>query len=153
MKLYEIEEAILECVDTETGEIIDIEKLEALSIERDAKIESICLWIKNLKAEEEALKAEKDAFDKRMKAVKNKKESLTNFISSYLAGMKFKTTKVYVSFGKSERLEVDDITKIPEKYLKHKEPDVDKTGLKKALNEGQAIEGVHIQECLNIQIK
>lgn len=37
MTLYEIDSAIMDCVDEETGEIIDLEKLEALNIERDKK--------------------------------------------------------------------------------------------------------------------
>lgn len=59
MNLYEIDSAILDCVDAETGEIFDMDKFEELSLTRDAKVENICLWIKNLKAEAEALKAEK----------------------------------------------------------------------------------------------
>ena len=31
MTLYEIDSAIMDCVDEETGEIIDLEKLEALN--------------------------------------------------------------------------------------------------------------------------
>ena len=37
MKLYEIDEAIMACVDAETGEIVDAEKLEALLIEKEEK--------------------------------------------------------------------------------------------------------------------
>ena len=65
MNLYEIDSEILGCVDITTGEIFDEDKFEELSLSREAKIENICLWIKNLKAEIEALKAEKDAFAKR----------------------------------------------------------------------------------------
>lgn len=41
MTLYEIDSTIMDCVDEETGEIIDLEKLEALNIERDKKVEGI----------------------------------------------------------------------------------------------------------------
>lgn len=34
MKLYEIEQAIMDCIDMETGEIIDAEKLDQLQMER-----------------------------------------------------------------------------------------------------------------------
>ena len=76
MNLYEIDAEILGCVDVETGEIFDIDKFEELSMARDAKVENICLWIKNLKAEVEALKAEKDSFAQRQKSAENKMESL-----------------------------------------------------------------------------
>lgn len=153
MNLYEIDSAILDCVDVETGEIFDVEKFEELQLTREAKIENICLWIKNLKAEAEALKAEKEAFDKRKKAAENKMESLKRYISCYLEGTAFESTKVKVSFRKSEALEVLDVYKIPEEYLKYKEPDVDKTALKKAIKEGQTIEGAVVVENYNIQIK
>ena len=43
MNLYEIEKEIMSCVDMETGEIIDCEKLDALTMERYQKIENIAL--------------------------------------------------------------------------------------------------------------
>lgn len=153
MNLYEIDNEILGCVDIDTGEIFDVDKFEALGLERDAKIENICLWIKNLKAEVEALKVEKDAFDKRKKAAENKMESLKKYIAGYLEGTAFESTKVKVSFRKSESLEVTDISKIPEEYLKYKEPDVDKTAIKAAIKQGKSFDGVFIVENQNIQIK
>ena len=36
--LYEIDRSIMECVDMETGEIIDPGKLESLKMERRAKV-------------------------------------------------------------------------------------------------------------------
>lgn len=56
MTLYEIDSAIMDCVDEETGEIIDLEKLEALNIERDKKVEGIALAVKNYAAEAKAIK-------------------------------------------------------------------------------------------------
>lgn len=153
MKLYEIDEAILDCVDIETGEIFDIDKFEELQLTREAKIESICLWIKNLKAEAEALKAEKDAFAARQKAAENKMENLKKYIAGYLDGTAFESAKVKVSFRKSESLEILDIYKVPEEYLKYKEPDVDKTGLKAAIKAGGQFEGVQLVVNQNIQIK
>lgn len=153
MKLYEIDSAILDCVDAETGEVFDIDKFEELSLERDAKIENICLWIKNLKAEAEALKAEKDSFAARQKAAENRMESLKRYILNYLEGTKFESAKVKVSYRKSESVEVLDVYKVPEEYLKYKEPEVDKAALKTALKTGVQIEGVQIVVNQNIQIK
>lgn len=153
MKLYEIDAEIMGLIDDETGEILDVDRFDELSGERDAKVESICLWIKNLKAEAEALKAEKDAFAQRQKVAENKMNSLKQFLSNYLEGTSFKTTKTTVSFRKSEVLEIEDIYKIPEDFLKYKEPDVDKTALKQAIKAGASIEGASIVGKLNIQIK
>ena len=153
MNLYEIDSAILDCVDAETGEIFDMDKFEELSLTRDAKVENICLWIKNLKAEAEALKAEKDAFAARQKAAENKMESLKRYISGYLEGTAFESAKVKVSFRKSESLEILEGAVIPDEYLKFKEPEVNKTDLKKAIKDGLQLPGVSIVTNNNIQIK
>lgn len=153
MNLYEIDSAILDCVDAETGEIFDMDKFEELSLTRDAKVENICLWIKNLKAEAEALKAEKDAFAARQKAAENKMESLKRYISGYLEGTSFESAKVKVSFRESESLEILECAVIPDEYLRFKEPEVNKTDLKKAIKEGLQLPGVSIVKNQNIQIK
>ena len=151
--LYQIDSAIMECFDLETGEIFDSERFEELSIALDKKIENICLFIKNLNAEAEMLKAEEKAFADRRKSAERKAESLRNYIAGYLAGTPFKTTKVAVSFRKSEQVEVIDLLSIPSDYLRFKEPEADKSALKKALKEGKQIDGVALVEKQNIQIK
>lgn len=154
MNLYQINSEILGCVDAETGEIFDVEKFEELSLERDAKVENICLWIKNLKAEAEALKAEKDAFAARQKSAEKKMDSLKRYISGYLDGTPFESAKVKVSFRKSESLEIDEGAHIPEEYLRFKEPDIERAELKRALKSGAIhLDGVRIIENNNIQIK
>ena len=153
MNLYEIDVAILGCVDMETGEVIDEDKLDSLSVERDVKIENICCWIKNLKAEAEALKAEKESFAKRQKTAENKMESLKKYIAGYLNGSKFESAKVKVSFRKSESLEIDNMAFIPDEYMRFKEPEIDKAALKAALKEGLHFDGVTLSEKLNIQIR
>jgi hypothetical protein len=153
VNLFEIDAAILDCVDVETGEVFDIDRFEELELTRDAKIENICLWIKNLKAEAEALKAEKDAFAQRQKAAENKMESLKRYISGYLDGTAFESAKVKVSFKKSESLEISEEAVIPDEYLRFKEPEVNKADLKKAIKAGLTIGGVWIEEKNNIQIK
>ena len=153
MNLYEIDAEILGCVDVETGEIFDIDKFEELAMTRDAKIENICLWIKNLKAHAEALKAEKDSLAQRQKAAETKMESLKRYISGYLEGTAFETAKVKVSYRKSEAVEIMEGAVIPDEYLRFKEPEVNKTELKAALKKGVKIAGVSIVENQNIQIK
>ena len=73
--LYEIDNEILSCVDLETGEVIDTEKLDALQMEREKKVEAVACWVKDLKAEAEAIKAEKQILADRQKAAENKAEN------------------------------------------------------------------------------
>lgn len=152
MNLYEIKREILDCIDFETGEIIDYEKLEALSIEKDEKIENILLWIKNLKAEAAALQAEKLNFAQRQKVCENQIERLEKYITDILGGEKWESAKVKASFRKSEKLKLSEGAVIPEEFKKHKF-DVDVTGLKAAIKEGQSFDGITIETQQNLQIK
>ena len=151
--LYEIQKELLECVDQETGEIIDIEKLEALELEKDKKIENIALFIKNLKADKEAYKKEKQLFAEKEKTTENKIASLTSYLSDFLKGEKFKSTRVTISYRKSESVAIDDIGEVDKQYLKEVEPQADKTMIKAALKEGIEVPGAHIEKKESIQIK
>lgn len=153
MKLYEINEQIMSCIDNETGEIIDTDKLNELQIAKDEKIENLALWYKDLIAEANALKEEKEAFAEREKAAKNKAESIKNYLSYALNGENFKTTRCALSFRKSEKTVIDDIYSIPKKFLKYAEPKADLTEIKKAIKNGEEIKGAHLEEAQNIQIK
>lgn len=167
--LYDIDKRIAACIreeitgetiDPETGEIIDEvteyideEALEDLLMERRDKIEGIALWYKNLLADEKALKAEKKAFAVRQKSVSNKIESLKKYLSAALAGEKFETTRVKISYRKSDQVAYDDIDKVPSKYLRFKAPELDKVAAGKAIKAGEEVPGCWIEEKYNIQIK
>jgi hypothetical protein len=153
MRLYEIDEAILSCIDADTGEILDADKLNALQIEREEKLENVALWIKDLKAEVEALKAEKQAFADRQKAAENKAESLKKWLSDALAGEKFKTTKVAVSFRKTKSVQVDNVFDLDDSFVKYAEPTPDKTAIKKAIEAGQEVTGATLVENVSISVK
>lgn len=153
MNLYQIDAEIMKLIDYETGEILDWDKLDELQTAKEQKIENIALYIKNLTAEAAALKAEKDAFAERQKAAEKRAEGLKQYLASALKGEKFKTTKVNISYRKSETLEIANGVEIPEDFLKYAEPEINKTELKKAIKDGLLLEGVSIVERQNIQIK
>lgn len=150
--LYEINQAIMDCMDMETGEILDVHQLDALQMQLEDKLEGIGCWIKNLEAEAAAYKAEKDAFAAREKAAKNKAASLKNYLAGYLQGCPFETLRVKISFRKSESLEVFESAAVPEEYLKHT-VEVDIAELKKAVKAGLVLDGVQLIQKQNIQIK
>ena len=142
MTLYEINSELLNLIDEETGEVLDYERFVELNLARDEKIENIGLWIKDLKAEASALKAEKDALAKRQKTAENKAERLTNYLQMMLEGEKFKTARLSVSYRTSKAVEVDDrfvdwAVRFGEEYLRFKDPEVDKVALKEALEKGE----------------
>lgn len=160
MKLYEIDQAIEACIDWETGEILDSQALDALQMERTAKLEGVACWIKNLEAEAEALKAEKDKLAKRERVARNKAESLKKWLTNVLQGEKLTTTKAAISFRKSESVEFKDqerfVVWASEEHnslLTYKQPEPNRTAIKQALKAGVFLPGAMLVERQNISIK
>lgn len=153
MNLYEIDNAILNCVDMETGEIVDVEKLNNLQMERDQKIENIGCWIKNLLSDAEALDKEKKNLAARQKAAENKAASLKEYLSKYLDGEKFKSTKVSISYRASTSVDIAEGAVVPENFLRYSEPVPNKTELKAALKAGAVLPGISLVASRSIQIK
>ena len=152
MNLYEINKAMQECINLETGEI-DLELFEKLQLEKDEKIENVALWIKNLSSDVESMENEKKAFEGRIKVAKNKIISLKAFLEMALNGEKFQTAKCSITFRKSKSIEVTDISKLDKDYLKYAEPMADKTAIKKAIESGVTVVGASLVENFNVQIK
>ncbi|MBQ1790816.1 MAG: siphovirus Gp157 family protein, partial [Oscillospiraceae bacterium] len=110
--LYEIDAAILAAVDQETGEILDVEKLDALQMEREQKLEGVALWVKDLKAEAAAVKEEADKLNARKKALDNKIDGLKAWLLRALDGGKLKTPRCNVYQTHSQRVAVADEPKL-----------------------------------------
>ena len=157
MTLYEINTSITNAIehgcDTETGEIISADELDALQIAREEKIENIGLLIKNLNAEAAALKAEKDAFAARQKSAENRVEWLKRYLANNLNGETFKTSRIAMSWRKSDAVEIQSMESVPEAYMKYKDPEPDKMAIKKALKAGECVPGCVLVEKNNLQIK
>ena len=152
MNIYDINRAIENCV-TEDGEVIDEQALTELMMAKEEKIENVACWIKNLTAEAEAIKAEKEKLAKRQKQAEAKAESLKKWLAFALEGEKFTTARVAISYCKSVSVQVDE-SLLDKKYMKEKVTYTpDKTALKKALQAGENIEGAYLEEKQNIQIK
>lgn len=157
MNLYqikeEIEQAINECVDFETGEITNPELLDSLNMALNEKRENIALYIKNLTAEVKAIDDEIKNLTQRKKSLNNKVDWLKSYLASDLNGSKFETARVVVSFRKSKAVEINPDAEIPNEFLIQQAPKPDKAGLKKAIQDGAVINGVSIVEKSNISIK
>ena len=160
--LYDIDAAILACVDQETGEIFNPEQLDALQMERAQKLEGVALWVKDLKAEAEAVKAEADKLNARKKAIDNKVESLKTWLMYALGGEKLKTARCNVYQTHSQKVVIDDekalidmLMSSPsgEKFLRMKEPEIDKNALKDSLKQGYEYEFAHLEETEGLVIR
>lgn len=158
MNLYQIsaaiENAFMSCIDPETGEIVgDTSALDDLQIQREEKIENIALYIKNLKAEAEAIQNEERKLKSRRQTCENRADWLKKYLANNLQGEKFKSPRAAISWRRSESVKVNDLWKLPEQYIRIADPEPDKKALKKALKAGEAIEGAELVQSLNLQIK
>ena len=153
--LYEIEQSIMDCVDMETGEIVDPVRLGELQLERKTKIRNIACWIKNLRSDAASYEAEEKSFRQRKEAAARKAYNLARYLDSVLKGEAVKDIEFAVTYKRSEAVEVDDdsIEGLPEEFKIIPPARANKTALKKAIKEGAAFNGVKLVERNNMQIK
>lgn len=157
MTLFDINKAILEFdyeIDEETGEILNAEALDALQLAREEKIEGVGLWIKNLQAEAEAVKKEKDAMAERQRRLEKKAESLKNYLAYALQGEKFSTPRIAMSWRKSESVLIPDEALLDDRFVNItmiKKPD--KKLIKDTLKAGREVPGAELVTKQNLQIK
>jgi hypothetical protein len=163
MTLWEIDKALAELIDllidTETGELVNTEKLDELLLSRDKKIESIAHIWQNTIAEVNALKETKKRFEDRIKRAENKAKRLEYLLETSLKGQPFKTTEVEITYKQSERVEITDIeafnryVKRNKQYVLAQDIKPDKTAIKDAIKQGLKVKGAEIKTISNIQIK
>lgn len=154
-KLYELTAALdgfeLQ-VDEDTGEITNIDELDALQMERDEKVENVALFIKNLLSDAEAYKREKESFLKKQQEAQRKADSLKEYLAFNLKGEKFKSDRVQISYRKSESVNVTDMAELPVEF-KVMDVTADKRAIKQAIKDGQTIPGAELVEKEGITIR
>lgn len=151
----DIAEAYEKYVDEETGEISEelYKALDSLEKERDAKIEGVGLLLKETNAFLKAAESEKAALDKKIKSAKAEIDSLKNYLFTACKGEKFKTEKVSMYYSKSKYVEIEEGAEIPMEYMTIAEPVPNKTLLKEAIESGEKIKGVSVQESPYIVVR
>ena len=169
LSLYAIDEEILkvaeqieQVLDTDTGEITDIDEFEqlkaqfdALQMDRKQKISNIACLYKQVLAEAEAIKTEKMALAKRQQSAENRAESLKRYLDYALQGEKFEDARCKISYRKSEGIHFADdfqYSTLPPQFVKVT-VDAKKTELKAALKNGEEIPGVSLVSKNNLIIK
>lgn len=156
MTLWHIDEQIAKAIelgfDPETGEILDESALEQLQMDRDVKIENIILAVKNIMAENKAIRDEEMALAKRRKTGENRAEWLKRYLMASLDGEKFSTPKCAASFRKSKGVKVLDENVLPADFLRVKtEPNT--AAIKDAIKSGVDVPGAVLEDRMNIIIK
>lgn len=159
--IYEINQAILDCLDPETGEILDMEALEQLQMDRVQKAENVACWRKNLMAMIASIKAEEDALKKRRETLQRRVDGLDGYLAAHFSGEKIETARAVINWRKSTGVEiineqeaVDYLMHIAhDEALTYKAPTINKKVAKAILEAGEAIPGIALTDRLNMQIK
>lgn len=152
MTLYEIDSAIMGCMDEETGEIIE-GAMEELELDNIQKAENIALSIKNDTAMAKALKDEIDKLTQRLRTCNNSIDSKKKYLPYLLEDKKLKTARVSVSYRNSESVAIDDLGSLTEEYIRIPEPQADKTAIKKAIKAGKEVAGAHIETSKSVIVR
>lgn len=165
-KLYEIKkdiEDLLNAVtDPDTGEVVDLDAIDSLLLERDQKIENVALYAKDVHAMWVAIMDEITTLQQRADRLKNTEDGLKIYLSNELQGEKFSTSKCDIGFRRSEAVEVDDdfiawasnIDNLALHYLKRKETvTADKMAIKQYLKSGGTLQHCKLVTKNNITIK
>ena len=152
MTLYEIDSAIIGCMDEETGEIIE-GAMEELELDNIQKAENIALSIKNDTAMAKALKEEIDKLTQRLRTCNNGIDSKKKYLPYLLGDKKLKTARVSVSYRNSESVTIDDLGSLTEEYIRIPEPQANKTAIKKAIKAGKEVAGAHIETSKSVIVR
>lgn len=157
--IYNVDPRILECVDPETGEILDPERLREIEIED--KAEQLALLYKDRVAMASAIDGVIVEYERKKASALKSADWLKSYITELLAGGKLKTAKVTVSYHTSYPTIIDDDAALKAwaqenlrtDLLKYAEPTVSKTAVRKALDQGETIPGVRVVKAISTVIK
>lgn len=119
--------------------------LDGLNVELESKLANLGLWVLSLRSDIDALKAEEQRLAKRRKGM----ESTVASLRQYMAVNMDKTVKTpLVTISKrpgSESAVIFDPEAIPDDYTEPQPPKVDKTLVKKALQDGYEVPGARLE--------
>ena len=139
---------------TEDAALVRLEAaLQRIEGERDDKAKIAC-FIKNLRADAEALKAEKVRLGKRQSAAERTAERVTAYLEQWLpAGLKIKDSRAALSWRRSEFVDVQaTVDDLPAEFVRVKR-EADVSAIKTALKDGQSLSFARLGERQNLQIK
>ncbi len=164
LSLYQIADEYLRDLDRLNEADLDdqtfADTLESLGGELEVKATNVAMFIRNLEANAEAIKAAEAAMTARRKALENKVER----IKTYLLGNMLRTgiTKIECPYFKlsvvdnPESVVIDSLASVPAEFMRQPEtppPAPDKVALKDALKAGQVIDGIRLERKKGLRIK
>lgn len=140
-----------------TGEIDEQtfnDTLSAMGVEE--KLESYCKVIRQLEADAEMLKAEKDKIAQKQKTVENSIERMKSAVKEFMKvqGKDKESAGIFtVALSTSKAVNIVDESKVPSRFLVEQAPKIDKAAIRKELMSGAEIDGCELQENEGVRIK
>lgn len=159
MTLYEIKEAIRNFeydFDPETGELLNDADLQALDVAKTEKLEAIACLAKEARSDALAIRSEVKSLVERADSKDKRADYFEKWLAKELENKPFETSRVAVTFRKSQTTDIIEEGLIPEEYMVQRiktETKPDKERLKKALKEGKEIPGVVLTDHYRISVK
>lgn len=120
------------------------------------KLESYCKVIRQLEADAEMLKAEKDRIEKKKKTAENSIDRMKKAVADFMnaQGTKKATAGTFtVALSESKAVKVLDESKVPEMFFVKQDPKIDKKTILKLLRDGKTVEGCELQTNEGVRIK
>lgn len=133
-----------------------VDTLDSIDEIMEQKVENIAYIIKNLSAQAEIIKAEKNRLAEKESAIKKRIEFLRDYAKSGMEASNIKKIECdlfNISLRSSKVVKIAEGTKLPDMYVTYKDPLPNKKALKEAINNGEVIVGVSIQENSSLQIR
>lgn len=162
--LYEITQDYLQILSMMEDPELDpktlADTMEAVEGELEIKAENYAKVMKNLEADVAGIKAEIDRLSERKKTIENNikrmKEAL-QFSMETTGKTKFKTELFSFSVrNNTPKVVMDEeyIENVPERFLKYKDPEINRTAIKEAIQNGEDLEGLaHLEQSKSLTIK
>lgn len=144
--------------ETVEDEVV-LDAFENLTDDIKVKFENCCKYIKNTDSTIEGLAAEIKRLQARKKALENGEKRL----KAMMLDVQKKTGEKKLECGTFTTsiqanpvkvvLNVEDVYKIPEDFLKYSEPEVNKTAVKEALQNGQELPWAYLEKSDGLRIR
>lgn len=139
--------------------------LDGIEQEFEDKAENVAAYIKSLKAEADDLKEEEAALNRRRKVKENQIDRLKDYLLHSMMTInrtKIDTPKAKLSIrNNAESVQFDDeeqfirlcLARGQDDYLRYKDPELNKTAVKKTLQSGMEIDGARLIRTQSLIIK
>ena len=165
MTLYELTNDYMELLqmaeDPDIDEQAFMDTLEGIEGALEDKADNYAKCMRMLEADAKGIKAEEDRLSARRKTIENNikrmKQSLQTMME--LTGKtKFKTQLFSFNVQNNPAsvvMDEQDIENIPERFLKYKDPDIDRKAIKDAIKAGDedAMDIAHLEQTRGLRIK